>query len=75
MGTLGRGASPAVGLGRGVSPGVGMSAIGSGMASAARVKVSCIENAWCSSSRQSQDGRIENMENKLGQLMDMLKQE
>ena len=63
-----------MGLGRGVSPGVGMSAIGSGMASAARVKVSCGKRLGYSSC-QSQDGRIENMENKLGQLMDMLKQE
>ncbi|KAK1922557.1 P-loop containing nucleoside triphosphate hydrolase protein [Papiliotrema laurentii] len=55
----GRGVSPS--LGRGVGAGMGVSAIGSGMASAARVK--------------TQDGRIENVESKLSQLMEMMKQE
>jgi hypothetical protein len=52
-----------------------MSGIGTGMPSSVRLQVSELHNRQAIADRQKQDGRMENMENKLGQLMDMLKQE
>lgn len=54
---------------------MGFSGIGTGMPSSVRIKVSLESSALVLADEQNQDGRMENMENKLGELMEMMKHE